>query len=223
MMPFETKFEELVVKLNSKTTVIVTEWCSPHEFYVQLKNNVNEFEDMMRRIQSVYKFATNSPELPAVGSNVIAKYTRDQQLYRATLVDYNPALRKFKVLFVDFGNKSIVNANDVFPVAKEFFKMPMMAIRCSLNRIISCRDWTDLKNNLDKYLNHNDNNVECEFLYIANGVGIANVKIINKDLKSRLIEDKYVLDLPQGKFRFIVLYLRLKLAGELANWEKFFY
>jgi hypothetical protein len=200
MMPFETKFEELVVKLNSKTTVIVSEWYSPHEFYVQLKDNVHEFEDMMRRIQSVYKITTTSPDLPAVGSNVIAKFSRDQLLYRATLVDYNPTLRKYKVQFVDFGNKSIVNANDVFPVAKEFFKMPMMAIKCSLNRIISCLDWSDLKNNLDKYLNHKDNNVECEFLNIENdGVGIANVKIGNKDLKSRLIDDKYVLDLPEGK------------------------
>jgi hypothetical protein len=154
---------------------------------------------MMKHLQTNYKSATASFETPTIGSDVIAKYPKDACLYRATILDYNEARQKFKVRFVDFGNMSIVGTEDVYEVQKEFFSLPIMAVKCSLNRIISCRDWTDLSNNLHKYIDDSKKDMKCDFVHAENERHFVNVQISGLDLKVRLIEDKFVLDLPEGK------------------------
>lgn len=198
LMPFSTQLAKTILQLNCKTPVVISCWYSPHEFFVQLKDKIESYEKMMRRLQTVYKNGVPIDSQPTASNYVIAKHRKDNMYYRARIIEYNPQLRKYKTEFVDVGSRPIVFADEVYPVAKEFCQLPMMAIKVSLESIVSCCDWTDLTNNLDRYINP-QNSVICEFLQAENDRYYATVKIENSDLKTSLIIDNFVMDLSESK------------------------
>lgn len=93
-----------------------------------------KFLEMMHKIPELYKGVKSySGEVP-VGGSVLARYPVDGVLYRATIVSVQP-FSKFIVRYVDFGNKQLVDAKDIWQIDKQLMELPKMAIHCSLTGV----------------------------------------------------------------------------------------
>jgi Tudor domain len=200
-MPFNTKLVKTIPKFHIQTQVKISCWYSPHEFYVQMENRIKDYEQMMRRLQIVYSksILSTSNDQPVTGNFVVAINRKDNLWYRAKLTDHNPELKKYKLEFVDVGNRQISCEEEVYPIVEEFTNLPIMAIKISLENIVSCCDWTDLSNNLSRYITP-QKSVICEFLKEENERFFATVQIENEDLKTSLITDNFVKDLAKSKY-----------------------
>jgi Tudor domain len=203
LMPFSTQLVKTIPQLNSKTPVKISCWYSPHEFLVHLESKIKDYDQMMRRLQIVYnKGITNiGNDRPVTGNYVVAKNRKDNLWYRAKLTDHNPELKKYKLEFVDVGNRQISNEDEVCPIVEEFINLPIMAIKVSLDNIVSCCDWTDLTSNLNRYISP-QKSIVCEFRKVEGERFFASVQIENDDLKTSLINDNFVTNLPEGEDNF---------------------
>lgn len=86
---------------------------------------------MMHNIPKLYKGVRSyNGEIP-VGATILARYPVDGVLYRATVMSVQP-FSKFIVRYVDFGNKQLVDAKDIWQMDKSLMDVPKMAIHCSL-------------------------------------------------------------------------------------------
>lgn len=65
---------------------------------------------------------------------MLARYPADGVLYRATIVSVQP-FSKFIVRYVDFGNKQLVDAKDIWQMESELMELPKMAVHCSLTGV----------------------------------------------------------------------------------------
>ncbi len=70
----------------------------------------------------------------AIGDFGVAKYSEDNQWYRARLIMCEEH-DQIKIVFVDFGNIEIKSINDFFPIHKLFTDLPAQAIACSLSQV----------------------------------------------------------------------------------------
>jgi Tudor domain len=189
-----------VPQLQSKTQVKIMFWNSPHEFFIQTEDGFKDYENLMRHIQTVYnKSPPKKDNQPAIGDYVVAKNRKDNFWYRAKITAYNPLLKKYKLEFVDVGNCQITDEGDIHPIEGEFTKLPAKAIKLSLENIISCGDNETLTSNLNRYINP-QNSIICEILRSENNRFFATVQIDDKDLKTSLINDNFVMDLPASRY-----------------------
>jgi Tudor domain len=175
-------------------------WNSPHEFCVQADgDSFKDYENMMRQIQTTYNKGTIwSNKQAAIGDYVVARNRKDTFWYRAKITGYQPQLKKYKLEFVDVGNCQITAEEDVHAIEEEFTKLPIMAIKVSLENIVSCTDNANLTSNLNRYINQ-QSLITCEFLRpVDDDRFFVNVQIGDKDLKTILIDDKFVMDLPKS-------------------------
>lgn len=87
---------------------------------------------MMHRIPELYKGVKSyTGGFISVGASVLARYPADGVLYRATVVSAQP-FSKFIVQYVDFGNKQLVDAKDIWQLDRQLLELPKMAVHCSL-------------------------------------------------------------------------------------------
>ncbi|KAF7661242.1 hypothetical protein LDENG_00266540 [Lucifuga dentata] len=100
-------------------------WCQSADAQEldKLTNNVSEVGNAADHIPVDAKSL-----LP--GSPCIALYTEDEQWYRAKVISKDE--EKLCVLFVDYGNKSEVNVNDVREIAADLVETPPQAFLCEL-------------------------------------------------------------------------------------------
>lgn len=90
-----------------------------------------KFLEMMHKIPELYKGVKSYTGTVPVGASVLARYPDDGVLYRATVVAVQP-FSKFIVQYVDFGNKQLVDAKDIWQLDSQLMELPKMAIHCSL-------------------------------------------------------------------------------------------
>lgn len=153
---------------------------------------------MMKKLQIFYKNRSSTYETPTtIGSYVIVKNKNDNIFYRCKIFDYNEKLQKYKIHFIDIGNKSICTLNDIFDVEKQFTKLPIMAIRCGLPNVIVNCEQNDVVKCIDKYQLEN-NNILCEFQITNNDITFVELFIDGNKLTNLLINDGIITSLNEG-------------------------
>ncbi|XP_052741702.1 maternal protein tudor isoform X2 [Bicyclus anynana] len=133
-IPFETPFSEPTIELGSQQEVSITWIVSPENFHTQILSLQPKFIEMMHKIPELYKgVKPYSADIP-VGSSVLARYPADGVLYRATVESVQP-FSKFIVRYVDYGNRQLVEAKDIWQIERELMEIPKMAVHCSLTGV----------------------------------------------------------------------------------------
>ncbi|CAK1544922.1 unnamed protein product [Leptosia nina] len=127
----DTPFTDPTVEIGSQHEVSVTWIISPENFYTQILSFQPKFLDMMHKIPELYKGVKSYTGNVPVGASVLARYPADGVLYRATVVAVQP-FSKFIVRYIDFGNKQLVDAKDIWQLDRELMDLPKMAVHCSL-------------------------------------------------------------------------------------------
>ncbi|GLV42845.1 tudor [Carabus blaptoides fortunei] len=126
--------EEQYVQMNiaSGTTdkVTISWFYNPENFYCQMLTNQKEFRDMMCEIQTAYNGRSGIISTVNVGSSVIAEFSEDMILYRATILENKHP--KYKVQYIDFGNISLVDITKLWQVEQRFMHIPVQALKCSV-------------------------------------------------------------------------------------------
>lgn len=133
-LPLDTPYTEPTVEIGSQQEVSVTWIISPENFYTQILSLQPKFLEMMHRIPELYKGVRPYSGNVTVGASVLARYPTDGVLYRATIVSVHP-FSKFIVRYVDFGNKQLVDAKDIWQMETELMELPKMAVHCSLSGV----------------------------------------------------------------------------------------
>lgn len=169
-VPFDKDYIEMDIKLDLSYDVYVTWLITPSSFYVQLSSYIEQFSHMMNNIPKKYKgIKPYEGDIP-VGATVLAKYPKDNTLYRATVVSHQPH-GKYCVQYVDFGNKLVVDCQQIWQLDEQFMTIPKMAIHCSLlgkGEVPSDADWQYSKET-DAYFRAKQ--YQCVFKEITNRVG----------------------------------------------------
>ncbi|CAF4926518.1 unnamed protein product [Pieris macdunnoughi] len=127
----DTPFTEPSVEIGSQQEVSVTWIISPENFYTQILSLQAKFLEMMHKIPQLYKGVKSYTGDVPVGASVLARYPADGVLYRATVVGVQP-FSKFIVRYIDFGNKQLVDAKDIWQLERELMELPKMAVHCAL-------------------------------------------------------------------------------------------
>ncbi|XP_059610056.1 maternal protein tudor isoform X2 [Phlebotomus argentipes] len=195
--------------------VVFTYWMDPEEFYVQLTAQRDEYEAMMREIQEEYvgKRPIGSTRYEN-GWCVIARHSRDEVLYRAKVYDYNRKLNKYKVLFVDRGNRGVVTPDLMWPIMERFMKLPSMAIRCSLaNNVPLNFEQQDISPQISNYVN-DTMKITCKFNELVNGVHLVSVNAKRGDLLNALVADGLV-KMPKDEEETTMLFDNVKVNAKL--------
>ncbi|CAK1585968.1 unnamed protein product [Parnassius mnemosyne] len=130
-VPLDTPFTDPTIELNAQHEVSVTWIISPENFYTQILSCQPKFLEMMHSIPELYKGVKSYSGIVPVGASVLARYPADGVLYRATVVSVQP-FSKFIVRYVDFGNKQLVDAKDIWQLDRQLLDLPIMAVHCSL-------------------------------------------------------------------------------------------
>ncbi|CAD7014814.1 unnamed protein product [Ceratitis capitata] len=184
-VPLKSSIPNTTLDTPSREDVIICWWISPHQFYTHLKTRLPEFERFMRELQMFYKKKSLQQLQLKVGSYVIARYRKENLLYRARILACNQMLRKYKVQFVDIGNQYTVTSEDIWQVEKRFASLPVMAHLCSFSGIISNYDHLYIIDRMDKYLPAGAT-LNCEYIEREQEMYYVNVKLNGISLKETL-------------------------------------
>jgi hypothetical protein len=138
---------------------------------------------------------------PHLGQMCVAKYSDDNQWYRALVKDVADDLKNVRVFFIDYGNEEIVPVNGNLLILNEKFRQhPPMAIRCCLNDIkpheLDSESTPPMSEIVDYMFNSMTENVPARFVSkLAIGdCYMVNVTIGNTgDLSQLLIDNGYAV------------------------------
>lgn len=100
----------------------------PKLFSVQLQSNEQQLDKMMDELGNVP--LKNLRQKPTLGMACIARYSEDQQLYRAVIMNIMPT--DCQVAYIDFGNAEQVSYKDIYEIPQDFLKHTTFANRFAL-------------------------------------------------------------------------------------------
>ncbi|KPJ08016.1 Maternal protein tudor [Papilio machaon] len=186
----DTQYAEQTIEANAQHEVSVTWIISPENFHTQILSLQPKFLEMMHSIPELYKGVKSYTGIVPVGASVLARYPADGVLYRATVVSVQP-FSKFIVRYVDFGNKQLVDAKDIWQLDRQLLELPKMAVHCSLIGVApKDGEWKsdpeiDLCFNAPRYQCVFQDNVDGQYKVSLwnNGVSVADM-LVEKQLAS---------------------------------------
>ncbi|XP_069706837.1 tudor domain-containing protein 15 [Phaenicophaeus curvirostris] len=123
------------IKIGSEEEVYITHVCSLSEFYCQLNRNTETIEALMKMVSVISKLSNNAKYDTNSTRLFIARYRGDDLFYRA-LASPVESTSWFYANFVDFGNKTVVERDQLMPIpnsATDLIFTPMQAIKCCLS------------------------------------------------------------------------------------------
>lgn len=180
----------------------------------------------MREIQLFYKQKSLQQLQLKIGSYVIARYRKENLLYRARILACNQMLRKYKVQFVDIGNQYTVTSEDIWQVEKRFATLPVMAHLCSFSGIVSNYDHLYIIDRMEKYLPAGAT-LNCEYIEREQEMYYVNVKLNGVSLKETLKSEGIITEVAPGKqhknvFHILVfMYFKILFSNCRATLEPF--
>ncbi|KAL9913282.1 tudor domain containing protein isoform 1-T2 [Glossina fuscipes fuscipes] len=188
-MPLNKSFPVQPIDTPSREEITISWWVSPHQFFTQLRSRLPEFERLMADMQDFYhKKPLQSLQLK-VGSHVMARHRKDNVIYRARILGCNQMLRKYKVLFVDYGNQYAVTSEDIWQVEKRFANFPIMAYLCGFYGIVSNYDHLYMIDRMDQYLPQGAI-LQCEYIECnSRDLYYVNVNVNKVPLKETLLAE----------------------------------
>ncbi|KAM6323499.1 tudor domain-containing protein 15-like [Aegotheles albertisi] len=123
------------IKIGSEEEVYITHIRSPSKFFCQLNRNTETVEALMEKVSIISKMPNNAKYDTDHPRLCIARYFEDGLFYRA--LAFPVASTSYVCAdFVDFGNKSMVERDQVMPIpdsATDLILTPMQAIKCCLS------------------------------------------------------------------------------------------
>lgn len=116
---------------QKRTAVYVTHVDSPSEFYVQLSANKDDITMLQWNLQD-YVHLFPSMDVAKVGEYCAAKYTVDEEWYRAEVLVADSD--KTTVRFVDFGNTDVIDNNtaSLKTLPSELLAVDKYAMKCNI-------------------------------------------------------------------------------------------
>lgn len=191
-IPFE------VISINDTEEVTLSWFYSPLEFYVSTTKFEADLNMQMKNIYYFYKNKTPITEKVGIGSFVIAKYSQNNQLYRAEIIDYNEELNKYKARFIDFGFLTILDACNVYEMDKRFAKFERRGILCSLPGVALRTSRFVIEDAVEKYFA--DTKLVCKFIKRIGDKWYVDIEVDGINVKADLIKDDYLSVLSEGLF-----------------------
>lgn len=100
----------------------------PSLFSVHLKSTEHDLDQLMAELGN-YPLI-NLRDRPTIGMACVARYSEDQNLYRAVIMNIKPTTSL--VAYVDYGNSEDVAFSDIYEIPPEFLDKPIFSIRFTL-------------------------------------------------------------------------------------------
>ncbi|NXG49431.1 TDR15 protein, partial [Psilopogon haemacephalus] len=122
------------IKIGSEEEVYITHIHSPKKFYCQLNRNTETIENLMKKVNVVSEMSKDTKYDTSSTRLCIARYFEDGLFYRALAFPVE-STSYICVDFVDFGNKSMVERDELIPIpsiATDLIFTPMQAVKCCL-------------------------------------------------------------------------------------------
>ncbi|NXO97734.1 TDR15 protein, partial [Certhia brachydactyla] len=122
------------IKIGSEEEIYITHINSPSKFYCQLSRNTETLEALMKKVSDVSKMSGNA-NYHGNTRLCIARYVEDGLFYRALAFPVE-ATSFLRVDYVDFGNRSMVERDQLMPIpdsATDLLFTPMQAIKFYLS------------------------------------------------------------------------------------------
>ncbi|XP_038056749.1 tudor domain-containing 6-like [Patiria miniata] len=124
-------FEKLNITQGSTEKVFVTVVNSLHEFYCQMAARATEdLDPLSEKLQSEAPSVDNMQAGSIQGLPCIAKFSDDEQWYRATVLAEKGDT--VDVFFIDYGNKESVPRDQIKVLTSDFSSLPAQAVKCAL-------------------------------------------------------------------------------------------
>ena len=127
------KFTREDVSCPSNENAFCTHVESLHEVFVQRAKYQEQFDDLFETIQAYCNEKGSMPKDFGKGSCCLAKYSQDEQWYRAEIMENTK--ESVKVRFVDYGNTDIVLFENTRALSEEFTSLPAASMRCHLHDV----------------------------------------------------------------------------------------
>ncbi|KAF9104700.1 hypothetical protein BGX27_009982 [Mortierella sp. AM989] len=118
--------------------IVVSEIVSGGHFYVQIINQqIQSLETMMKDLGIHHKNSSSAPEnwKPKTNEIVSAKFTEDNQWYRAKVIRNVAESKSVEVVYVDYGNSETIPLSRVCPLPSQFNSLPQQAHEAVLSFI----------------------------------------------------------------------------------------
>ena len=118
--------------------VVVASSDGPHQFCLQLKSQAPNIELVQANVQAHCDSSCEMMHPPWAGQALCARYTVDNQWYRATCVEVirpiacSESDEMYAVEFVDYGNRETVGIRDLKPITSELVSMHSLMLPSSL-------------------------------------------------------------------------------------------
>ncbi|XP_037035914.1 maternal protein tudor-like isoform X2 [Bradysia coprophila] len=168
----------------SKANAYIIHVNRPDRFYLQMSSISTALDELREEIQIV------APSLPpledfSTDTRCIARYSVDNQWYRATIIDSGSGVTS--ILFIDYGNTDTITDNSLIKATTDAFdQLPAFAIPCALPLEPKDRmEWSQeacevLTNLMDR---------ELEFEYVCKGKSnnLVNLYDADRDIMQELI------------------------------------
>ncbi|XP_062429102.1 tudor domain-containing protein 15 [Rhea pennata] len=125
------------IKIGSEEEVYITHIHSPSKFYCQLNRNTETIDTLMKKVSEISKTPNHAKYDTSNTRLCIARYFEDGLFYRAVAFPTESS-SYFLVDFVDFGNKHMVERDQLIPIpecATDLLLTPMQAIKCCLSNL----------------------------------------------------------------------------------------
>ncbi|NWI53200.1 TDR15 protein, partial [Calyptomena viridis] len=133
--PYSFCYSSFNIKVGSEEEVYITHISSPSKFCCQLNRNTETVEALMKKVSDISKMPNNAKYDTSNTRLCIARYFEDGLFYRA-LVFPVESTSYLWADYVDFGNKSMVERDQLMPIpdsATDLIFTPMQAIKCYLS------------------------------------------------------------------------------------------
>lgn len=131
-----------------------------------------------------------------IGSFVIAKYSKNNQLHRAKIIDFNEKANRYKAKLIDVGAMTIVDASDIYEMDKRFAKLKCQAIQCSFSGVALRASRFDMENSVDRYMGNKT--LQCKFIKRKGDMFYVDIEANRKNVKDELIQEEYLSVLSEG-------------------------
>ncbi|XP_014381318.1 tudor domain-containing protein 1 isoform X1 [Alligator sinensis] len=122
----------ITLSVGDRFSGIVSHIQNPEDFFCQQLHNGRELAELQATLcEYCNKIPSTSDFRPAVGDVCCAKFTEDNQWYRASIIAYiseDTAL----VGYIDYGNFETLQITRLRPVVPKLLELPMQAIKCTL-------------------------------------------------------------------------------------------
>ena len=116
-------------------TVLITEVCSPDEFYVHTADSAGKSDELFASLCEYFSKNKLQPlsQVPAHGSLVCAKFSQDGAWYRAEVLE--SSADSCRVRFIDFGNTETGRLSDMTECPSQLISIPILASCCRVGGV----------------------------------------------------------------------------------------